>query len=127
MPCSILVLPVLSDSISANKNNKNCTVYFISIPMVKGKPAYSETMATIGKVSPIPASAEPTERLNFFCSWLFLAACTAALPSGNNTIKAMITPGKLTGAPMDLIQCYRPGASSSEGNTTARKQTTNSF
>ncbi len=108
MPCSILVLPVLSDNTSTNKHNKNNTVDFISMPMVKDKSAYSEIMATAGMVSPILASAEPRERLKLFCSWFFPAVCTAAIPSGNNTIKSNDYARQTNGCSDGFNQVFQP-------------------
>ena len=55
------------------------------------------TIATLGIVKPILASADPSDRFKLVWSLLFLAAMIAAIPSGNKIIAAITTPTKDTG------------------------------
>ena len=66
IPCSMVVLPVLSERIIINKLNKNKIVDSELIPSVSGRPIKIDRMETVGMVKPILANSDPRERLKLF-------------------------------------------------------------
>lgn len=66
IPCSMVVLPVLSERTIINKLNKNKIVDSELIPSVSGRPIKIDRMETVGMVKPILANADPRERLKLF-------------------------------------------------------------
>ena len=58
-------------------------------PSVNGWPNISAAMLTTGIVSPIVASAEPSDKFKLICNWFLREARIAVVPSGNKTTWAM--------------------------------------
>ena len=76
-------------------------------------------------VSPILANAEPKAKFREDCILLFLAARIAAIPSGNNTTAAIITPTKLLGAPKSSTKPSMVGDKAFAIKTTTAKHKIN--
>ena len=62
-PCSTVVRPVPSESIDTISDSASSVIPFASIPSVSGRSSTSETIATLGIVRPIVASAEPQSQV----------------------------------------------------------------
>ena len=127
MPCSIDVFPVLNVRIITRSDSRKRTVDSTLMPSASGNPVKTDTRATVGKVNPMLARAEPKERLRLFCNWFFRAALTAEIPSGNKIIKAMITPEREMGAPTDWMNDVKCGAMDSASSTTTIRFTGSSI
>jgi hypothetical protein len=67
-PCRSLVRPVRNHSNIIKRDNRNNTVDFIPMPSVSGSPLDNETKATAGIVSPMLASAEPSDKFKLDCN-----------------------------------------------------------
>ena len=117
-----MVRPVPSDSVATNRVSSSSTVDLPSIPSISVQPLAIDTMATAGIVRPIVASAEPSARFRLVCSWLALAARSAASPSGISTMAAMMMPTSALGAPMLATAASTDGAVALASNTTAPRQ-----
>lgn len=79
------------------------------------------TAATVGIVSPILASAEPSARFMLVCRRFARAAVTAASPSGSSTSAAITMPTAASGAPSRITACSTTGDSSFASSTTATR------
>ena len=77
-PCSMVVRPIASVSAPMKKDRYMSVILRLLIPRLKGKLKKMAMAATVGMVSPILASAEPSAKFKLLCRRLALAARTAA-------------------------------------------------